>query len=78
MSEADKNHIAALAGIESLGKIMSVTRFVTAPSDINKIKETHSDDELNRLLEAVRIAQPELCWVVEKGGKKNTTQSELF
>lgn len=32
---------------------MSVTRFVTAPSDINKIKETHSDDELNRLLEAV-------------------------
>lgn len=32
---------------------MNVTRFVTAPSDINKVKETHSDDELNRLLEAV-------------------------
>lgn len=29
------------------------TRFVTLASDFNNIKEIYSDDELNRLLEAV-------------------------
>ncbi|EOZ5922009.1 hypothetical protein ACQUL5_004609 [Escherichia coli] len=32
---------------------MSETRFVTLASDFNNIKEIYSDDELNRLLEAV-------------------------
>ncbi|EMR7826067.1 hypothetical protein WKC16_001098 [Shigella sonnei] len=30
------------------------TRFVTLASDFNNIKEIYSDDELNRLLEAVK------------------------
>ncbi|ANJ42745.1 MULTISPECIES: hypothetical protein [Enterobacteriaceae] len=48
---------------------MNVTRFVTAPSDINKVKETHSDDELNRLLEAVNQNCPTriVLGSVEKG-----------
>ncbi|WP_105451013.1 hypothetical protein [Escherichia coli] len=48
---------------------MNVTRFVTAPSDINKVKETHSDDELNRLLEAVNQNCPAriVLGSVEKG-----------
>ncbi|EEO1557139.1 hypothetical protein CW794_004172 [Escherichia coli] len=48
---------------------MNVTRFVTAPSDINKVKETHSDDELNRLLEAVNQNCPARIVLssVEKG-----------
>ncbi|EOM7383230.1 hypothetical protein ACMC57_004013 [Escherichia coli] len=33
---------------------MSKIRFVTLTSDINNIKEIYSDDELNRLLEAVK------------------------
>ncbi|WP_407860785.1 hypothetical protein [Escherichia coli] len=53
---------------------MSVTRFVTAPSDINKIKETHSDDELKRLLEAINKNCPTriVFGRVEKGKGKET------
>ncbi|MEF6192233.1 hypothetical protein U9529_23770 [Escherichia coli] len=57
---------------------MNVTRFVTAPSDINKVKETHSDDELNRLLEAVNQNCPTriVLGSVEKG-KENQSVFQL-
>ncbi len=53
-------------------------RFVTASSDINKVKETHSDDELNRLLEAVNQNCPTriVLGSVEKG-KENQSVFQL-
>ena len=54
---------------------MNVTRFVTAPSDINKVKKTHSDDELNRLLEAVNQNYPAriVLGSVERGKKHHSS-----
>ena len=57
---------------------MNVTRFVTTPSDNNKVKERLIlMTKLNRLLEAVnRITQPELCWVVWR--RKETPLKVVF
>ncbi len=55
-------------------------RLVTLTSDINNIKEVYSDDELNRLLEAVKQNCPTrimLRGVVGKGKETPLTASCL-
>ncbi len=58
---------------------MSEIRFVTLESDFNNIKEIYSDDELNRLLEAVNQNCPTriVLGSVEKGGKKHHSSGVL-
>ncbi len=54
---------------------MSEIRFVTLASDISNIKEIYSDDELNRLLEAVNQNCPARIVLssVEKGKKYHSS-----
>nr|AMQ12021.1 hypothetical protein [Shigella dysenteriae 1] len=54
---------------------MSEIRFVTLESDFNNIKEIYSDDELNRLLEAVNQNCPTriVLGSVEKGKKHHSS-----
>ncbi|STC70655.1 Uncharacterised protein [Escherichia coli] len=65
-----------------MSKIRFVTppyRLVTLTSDINNIKEIYSDDELNRLLEAVKqnCLTRIVLGNVEKG-ERNAAHSVLF